>query len=523
MSRDSGGKAGNAGGLHDKKCAAPSFDMLNELTASFFRAEASLRDIVEFVSTSERGLRAILPFARLSKRLPESSFTDFHSKPAGTMSRLLYDQNSFMALHSPETVAYRLTSLLVSFSLTGIKCALKLSQSDGISSGLLQSGNLVEIGCCLTILDDVWFYHRKAPFFSHVLAGMLVPRLEVLVLSRHHWSHDDMIAALDLMRMLHMMIVQDIKHPPVINALSPCLGAVVQLAFRSLSCFSTGRHYERGQEFDWSKEWQSDARLCFNLACHCSSIVESAVPPPDPSNGASSAGQEILLLHCPILDILCMFFEQGVPLSFPNGLSDSRHKEMANVLKRVLQSIRCHFSPCLALGNGKEICASSADGNEAFLPSLCLSQCRRICANAGRQNPLFAHKEHFVPLLERLADSPWSIEDAIQYDFNAASQSMGSVENWEVLQAKMMREAEAAVLTATDPSQASKWAVEVLWCCNPRCTNLSGPSELQLKTFACGGGCGFRYCSVQCQEQGWRAGHKDSCARCASVRMGLES
>ena len=54
---------------------------------------------------------------------------------------------------------------------------------------------------------------------------------------------------------------------------------------------------------------------------------------------------------------------------------------------------------------------------------------------------------------------------------------------------------------------------EALWCFNPACTNLEGPSELALKTFACGGGCGMRYCSPQCQAQGWRDGHRLSCGR----------
>ena len=49
---------------------------------------------------------------------------------------------------------------------------------------------------------------------------------------------------------------------------------------------------------------------------------------------------------------------------------------------------------------------------------------------------------------------------------------------------------------------------EGLWCFNPRCTSLSGSCELQLKTLACGGGCGARYCSIKCQEQAWRDGHK---------------
>ena len=73
---------------------------------------------------------------------------------------------------------------------------------------------------------------------------------------------------------------------------------------------------------------------------------------------------------------------------------------------------------------------------------------------------------------------------------------------WEVLQ--------AALLRSLPPEQQEDWG-RPLWCCNPGCTNLSGPSELQLKTYACGGGCGVRYCSRECQVQGWRLGHRHSC------------
>ena len=73
---------------------------------------------------------------------------------------------------------------------------------------------------------------------------------------------------------------------------------------------------------------------------------------------------------------------------------------------------------------------------------------------------------------------------------------------WEVLQAALFR--------SLPPEQQEEWG-RPLWCCNPGCTNMSGPSELQLKTYACGGGCGVRYCSRECQVQGWRLGHRHSC------------
>ena len=61
---------------------------------------------------------------------------------------------------------------------------------------------------------------------------------------------------------------------------------------------------------------------------------------------------------------------------------------------------------------------------------------------------------------------------------------------------------------------------EALWCFNPACTTLEGVSELSLKTFACGGGCGVRYCSPECQAQGWRDGHRLSCGRLRDRRVG---
>ena len=87
---------------------------------------------------------------------------------------------------------------------------------------------------------------------------------------------------------------------------------------------------------------------------------------------------------------------------------------------------------------------------------------------------------------------------------------------WEVVQAELLASAssEGAPLSAPSegPPSASGWG-EALWCFNPACTNLKGPSELVLKTFACGGGCGVRYCSPECQAQGWRDGHRLSCGR----------
>lgn len=52
----------------------------------------------------------------------------------------------------------------------------------------------------------------------------------------------------------------------------------------------------------------------------------------------------------------------------------------------------------------------------------------------------------------------------------------------------------------------------LLVCNNPDCQNMSGPSELAVKTFACGGdGCESRFCSRECQAMAWRLGHRDVC------------
>ena len=63
---------------------------------------------------------------------------------------------------------------------------------------------------------------------------------------------------------------------------------------------------------------------------------------------------------------------------------------------------------------------------------------------------------------------------------------------------------------------------EELWgvrpCCNTACVRLEGPCEMEVKTRACGGGCGARYCCVACQEQAWRGGHRRNCAAMREMR-----
>ncbi len=100
------------------------------------------------------------------------------------------------------------------------------------------------------------------------------------------------------------------------------------------------------------------------------------------------------------------------------------------------------------------------------------------------------------------------LRDAVAAEAKAVQSLSGSrrrraeYADFEVLQAEM--------LSGSLP--ASGWG-EGLWCFNPHCDSLSGPGELQLRTFACAGGCGTRYCSARCQEAAWRLGHKLSCKK----------
>ena len=89
-----------------------------------------------------------------------------------------------------------------------------------------------------------------------------------------------------------------------------------------------------------------------------------------------------------------------------------------------------------------------------------------------------------------------------------------SYADWEVMQSELLElpsPSQSEGLPAAS-SSCCNWG-EALWCFNPACTNLEGPSELALRTLACGGGCGVRYCSPECQAQGWRDGHRLSCGR----------
>ena len=93
----------------------------------------------------------------------------------------------------------------------------------------------------------------------------------------------------------------------------------------------------------------------------------------------------------------------------------------------------------------------------------------------------------------------------------------GLYADWEMLQAELLSSSPPPSVPVPAAATCS-WG-EATWCSNPACTNLEGPSELALETRPCGGGCGLRYCSPECQARGWRDGHKLSCARLRDRRV----
>ena len=119
--------------------------------------------------------------------------------------------------------------------------------------------------------------------------------------------------------------------------------------------------------------------------------------------------------------------------------------------------------------------------------------------------------------LKELADLVWPDHPAAAVAASSLCSNIidpSSHADWEVLQAELLElpsPSQSEGLPAASSSGCC-WG-EALWCFNPACTNMEGPSELALKTHACGGGCGVRYCSPECQAQGWRDGHRLSCGR----------
>ena len=123
--------------------------------------------------------------------------------------------------------------------------------------------------------------------------------------------------------------------------------------------------------------------------------------------------------------------------------------------------------------------------------------------------------------LRQLAGRVWPDHPATAVIEGSSSSHLSSYADWEVF---IQTELLSASSDGRSPAASSGccWG-EGLWCFNPACTNLEGPSELALKTLVCGGGCGVRYCSPECQAQGWRDGHRLSCGRLRELRATHES
>ena len=130
----------------------------------------------------------------------------------------------------------------------------------------------------------------------------------------------------------------------------------------------------------------------------------------------------------------------------------------------------------------------------------------RICL--GLPSPLDVPTRDQAAARESAAEMVWALRQMARLVWpedvhtSTSSDPAASYAEWEMVQDEL--------LSSSDQTVREGWG-EGLWCFNPRCDNLSGPSELQLKTYACDGGCGVRYCSQACQAQGWRDGHRLSC------------
>ena len=122
--------------------------------------------------------------------------------------------------------------------------------------------------------------------------------------------------------------------------------------------------------------------------------------------------------------------------------------------------------------------------------------------------------------LRQLAGRVWPVHPATAVVENSSGSDRASYADWEVFQAELLS-ASSGDRSPAVPT-GCHWG-EGLWCFNPACTNLEGPSELALKTYACGGGCRLRYCSPECQARGWRDGHRLSCGRLRDRNVAHES
>ena len=122
--------------------------------------------------------------------------------------------------------------------------------------------------------------------------------------------------------------------------------------------------------------------------------------------------------------------------------------------------------------------------------------------------------------LRQVAGRVWPDHPAAAMIEGSSGCGRSSYAEWEAFQSVLL-----SPHTYDCPPAALSWGRswgEGLWCFNPACDNLEVPSELALKTFTCGGGCGVRYCSPECQAQGWRDGHRLSCGQLRDRRVACE-
>ncbi|KAG2499953.1 hypothetical protein HYH03_002238 [Edaphochlamys debaryana] len=92
----------------------------------------------------------------------------------------------------------------------------------------------------------------------------------------------------------------------------------------------------------------------------------------------------------------------------------------------------------------------------------------------------------------------------------AAGRELAGRGPWEAMQRLRAEMAAAGVRSMYPPTS-------LRLCSSPGCTNLSAEHECRLKLKRCGG-CGVeQYCGHACQQEAWRAGHKQQCAAMAAA------
>ncbi len=153
---------------------------------------------------------------------------------------------------------------------------------------------------------------------------------------------------------------------------------------------------------------------------------------------------------------------------------------------------------CIAASSDAQVSFGAAA--RSFLQSMCSLLLVPADVGAGSSS------EQAVPLMV----APAALAAGSSQGGAKGPSSLSCNSSWELLAAEVAL------------SLPEEWRGQQ-WCHHPGCTNLSGPSEMQLETFPCGGGCAARYCSRECQVQAWRQGHGRRCAAMRGMRSGVGS